>query len=893
MRLFATVSILALALAGCARTTERPAPAAPALAAPAPEGTAAAPARQIPTQLPAGIRPLQYGILIEPDAANLRFKGSVITHIEVLEATREVVMNAADLDIQSAELISRVNDTVAAQSISLDRGRQTATLRFAAPVPPGRHRLAIEYTGRIYTQAAGLFALDYDSPQGKKRALFTQFEAPDARRMFPGWDEPQFRTPYALSVVVPPGQDAVSNMPQAGAETLPGGRRMISFQTTPAMSSYLLFLAVGEFDRIATTAAGTEIGIVTKRGDGEKGRWALTSSAQVVPWFNEYFGTPYPLPKLDNVAGPGSSQFFGAMENWGAIFSFESILLVDPAITTEATKQRIFETAAHEIAHQWFGNLVTMSWWDDLWLNEGFASWMATKATAALHPEWEPELGTVAGRESAINLDSVASTHPVVQRISTVEQISQAFDAITYRKGEAVITMLEDYVGEDAWRRGVQDYIRTHRLGNTQTDDLWRAIEGAAGKPVTAIAHDFTLQPGVPLIRVESATCRGGKTAVALRQGEFSRDRQGQGARAWRVPVIASTVGGAEVRTLVAGGAARLSVPGCGPLVVNSGQTGYYRTLYSPALLDRLTASFPRLKPIDQIGLLADNWGLGLAGYQSAAEALDMVEAVPTNANPQVWTRVAAILSGVHGLYEADPARQAMVSRYASRKLSPVLARIGWAPRAGEAPTVPVLRADLIKTLGGMGDPAVVAEASRRLAAGDPLAAGGPLRSTILAVAARNVDSAGWERLRSQARSERSPLVKAQLYRLLGSSRDPALAQRALDLALTDEPGATTSAGIISAVAEEHPDLAFDFAVRNREKIEGLVDISSRSRYLAGLGGGSADPAMIGKLEDYARRHLNAQSRGRVDVALASIRDRIRVRTTRLPDITRWLEARS
>ncbi|HEX8481737.1 MAG TPA: M1 family metallopeptidase, partial [Allosphingosinicella sp.] len=741
--------------------------------------------------------------------------------------------------------------------------------------------------------AAGLFALDYEGDKGRKRALFTQFEAPDARRFFPGWDEPQFRTPYNLNVTVPAGQDAIGNMPQAGVQTNANGTKTVTFQTTPAMSSYLLFLAVGEFDRITTTSAGTEIGVVTKRGDAEKGRWALQGSAQIVPWYNEYFGTPYPLPKLDNVAGPGSSQFFGAMENWGAIFSFESILLVDPAITTEATKQRIFEVAAHEIAHQWFGNLVTMRWWDDLWLNEGFASWMATKATTALHPEWDPELGTVSGREAAIGLDSVASTHPVIQRIDTVEQISQAFDSITYQKGEAVITMLEDYVGEDAWRRGVQDYVRTHRLGNTQTDDLWRAIERAAGKPVTAIAHDFTLQPGVPLIRVESAGCRGGKTAVTLRQAEFTRDRQGQPAKAWRVPVIASTVGGGEVRTLVTGGAGTLSVPGCSPVVVNSGQTGYYRTLYAPALLERLTAGFSRLKPIDQIGLLADNWGLGLAGYQSAAEALDMVDAVPADANPQVWARAAAILGSVHNMYEADPARRAMVERYASRKLSPVLARIGWTPKAGEAPTVPVLRADLIRTLGEMRDAAVVSEANRRLAAGDPLATGGPLRSTILAVTARNVDSAGWERLRAQARAERSPLVKAQLYRLLGTAADPELARRALDLALTDEPGATTSAGILSTVAGEHPDLAFDFAIRNREKVEGLVDISSRSRFIAGLGGGSADPAMVAKLEDFATRYMTPQSRGRVDVAISSIRDRVRVRTTRLPDITRWLEAKA
>ncbi|HYJ83309.1 MAG TPA: M1 family metallopeptidase [Allosphingosinicella sp.] len=886
MRLFATASLLALTLAGCAKSADRPAPAAPAPSA----------SRQIPTQLPPNVRPLQYTINATPDAANLRFTGRVDIDIQILAESNSITLNAADLEFVRVSLGGGDGGAPLAlnpSEIDVDKERQTATFGFDREIPPGRYRLTIDYKGKIYTQAAGLFALDYEGEGGRKRALFTQFEAPDARRFFPGWDEPQFRTPYNLNVTVPAGQDVVGNMPQAGMKANADGTKTVTFQTTPAMSSYLLFLAVGEFDRITRTAAGTEIGVVTKRGDGEKGRWALEGSAQVVPWYNEYFGTPYPLPKLDNVAGPGSSQFFGAMENWGAIFSFESILLVDPSITTEATKQRIFEVAAHEIAHQWFGDLVTMAWWDDLWLNEGFASWMATKATTALHPEWDPELGTVSGREAAISLDSVSSTHPVVQRISTVEQISQAFDAITYQKGEAVITMLEDYVGEDAWRRGVQDYIRAHRLGNTQTDDLWRAVEKAAGKPVTAIAHDFTLRPGVPLIRVESAACAGGKTRVALRQAEFSRDRQDKPSPGWRVPVIAATVGGGEVRTLVEGGSASLALPGCNPVVVNSGQTGYYRTLYAPALLDKLTASFARLKPIDQIGLLADNWGLGLAGYQSAAEALDMVDAVPADANPQVWIRASTILSSVHNMYEADPAHRAMLSRYASRKLSPVLARIGWSPKAGEAPTIPVLRADLIATLGEMGDAAVVGEANRRLAAGDPLATSGPLRSTILAVAARNVDSAGWERLRAQARAERSPLIKAQLYRLLGTAADPALARRALDLAMTDEPGATTSAGIISAVANEHPDLAFDFAVRNREKVEGLVDISSRSRYLAGLGGGSADPAMVAKLEDYATRYMTPQSRGRIDVAIASIRDRVKVRTTRLPDISRWLEAKS
>jgi aminopeptidase N len=878
MRPFPLVSAFALstalALASCATP-----PAPPPAAAPAP-GT-----REVPTQLPRTARPLHYTISATPDAANLRFTATVAIDIEVLEPTDSITVNAVDL------IFSRVTlDGGGEARVSTDEGAQTATFRFGDRIAPGRHRLDIAYAGKIGTQAAGLFALDYTTGEGPRRALFTQFEAPDARRFFPGWDEPAFRTPYDLSVVVPAGQQAIGNMPEAGRETRSDGSVLVRFQTTLPMSSYLLFLAVGEFDRITTTSAGVEIGVVTRRGAGEQGRWALESSARIVPWYNEYFGTPYPLPKLDNVAGPGTSQFFGAMENWGAIFSFENILLVDPAITSEARRQSIFEVAAHEIAHQWFGDLVTMSWWDDLWLNEGFASWMATKATAALHPEWEPLLDRVDGREQAMQLDSLQTTHPIVQHLTTVEQISQAFDAITYRKGEAVITMLEDYVGETAWRDGVRAYIARHRLANTQTDDLWGEVEQAARRPITAIAHDFTLQPGVPLIRVASGACVRGRTEVAVQQGQFSRDNpNGQGR--WRVPVIAAA-GGREARPLIEGGAGRFTVPGCGTLIVNYGQAGYYRTLYAPVLLAGITRNYPRLRPIDQIGLLADNWALGLAGYQPAAVALDFAAAAPADANPRLLIRIATILAQTKRMYDGDPAHQAMVARFAAEKLGPAMRRVGWTPRPNEPANDAILRAELIDTLGFLRDPAILAEANRRFAANDASVTAGPLRQTILGIVAYNADEAIWERLRRMAREERNPLVKVQLYQLLGGVRDERLARRTLDLALTAEPGPTNSSQLISSVAGVHPDLAFDFALANLPRVEALVDASSRSRYLAQLGTGSSDPAMIDKLGRYADRHMTPQSRAPADRAIASIRDRVRVRRERLPDITRWLEGR-
>jgi aminopeptidase N len=883
LRRLPLVSTLALAVAATA----------PGAAQRAPAPTTVQPVRtDVPSQLPRTIRPLHYTIKIRPDAANLRFSGIETIELAVLEATDRITLNAVDIDFNAVTLIGPGGSNHRITDRDRDEENQTVTFRVADRLAPGRYQLRIDYAGKIDTQAAGLFALDYATADGtQKRSLFTQFEAPDARRMFPGWDEPQFRTPYDLSVVVPAGQMAVGNMPVARSERQADGTSLVTFQTTPAMSSYLLFLGIGEFDRITARAAGTEVGVVTRRGAGSQGRWALESSARIVPWYNSYFGTNYPLPKLDNVAGPGSSQFFGAMENWGAIFTFESVLLNDPAITTEARRQDIFTVAAHEIAHQWFGDLVTMAWWNDLWLNEGFASWMETKASAALHPEWEPLLGRIDGREAAIGLDSLRTTHSVVQDIRTVDQMSQAFDAITYQKGEAVITMLEDYVGETAWRDGVRAYIARHRLGNTVTDDLWRSVEASAGRPITAIAHDFTLQPGVPLIHVASGDCVGGQTRVLVHQAQFSRDNREAQPLRWRVPVIAGA-GGASARTLVEGGEGRLTVPGCGPLVVNYGQTGYYRTLYEAPLLARLTRDFAQLRPVDQIGLLADNWSLGLAGYQNASLALDMAGAAPATANSRLWQRIANIYYQIYGMYDGDSAHQTLIARYASARLAPQLRRVGWAPRRGEPAKDAILRDELLGTLGAIGDPAVVAEANRRFIANDPSVTAGPLRETILNIVALNANAATWDRLRAMARAERNPLARQQLYRLLGAARDPALAQHALDLALTDEPGTTNSSGLISAVSGGHPDMAFDYALAHREQVDRLVDASSRSRYLAGLGSRSSDPAMVDKLRRYAEQHMTPQSRAPADRAIASIQDRLRVRRDRLPDITRWLEAR-
>jgi len=862
----------------------------PVLAAPQPAAPVSAPeVKDATTQLPRAVRPTHYDIAVVPDAQALRFDGHVAITLDVLAPTQSITLNAVDMTFANATLAGAGRKLLTAK-VSIDNEAQTATFAFDQTLVPGRYTLTTDYTGKIGTQANGLFAIDYDTKAGKKRALYTQFENSDARKFVPSWDEPNYKATFTLTATVPASHMAVSNMPVAQSKDLGNGTQRVTFDQSPKMSTYLLFFGLGDFERATAKLGDTEIGVVTQSGLIDQAKFALDSSVDVLREYNDYFGVKFPLPKLDNVASPGSSQFFGAMENWGAIYTFEHTLLLDPGFSTQSDKQGVYSVAAHEIAHQWFGDLVTMSWWDDLWLNEGFATWMAGRTTAKLHPEWNTRLNAVGGREGAMSRDAVASTHPVVQHVETVEQASQAFDSITYQKGGAVIRMLEGFVGENAWREGVRSYMKAHAYGNTVSDDLWREVQVAAGKPILDIAHDFTLQPGVPLIRVESASCDGGTTTVKLTQGEFTKDRPDKVPLKWRVPVIAQA-GGEPVRTVVEG-AATLSVPGCGPLLVNAGQSGYYRTLYAQPQFDAIRNGFPELAPIDQLGLMGDAWALGMAGLRPATDYLELASATPVDADPKIWGGIAGQLTSLDDYYRGDAARQNKFRAFAVGMLAPVFQRVGWDAKAGEADPVTVLRTQLIEVLSSLGDPAVINEARRRYAASatDPAAMPAALRKTILGVVALHADAQTWDRLHAAAKAETTPLMKDEYYALLSSVEDRALAQRALDLALTTEPGETNSARMIAIVSAHHPELGFDFAAAHREQVNTKVDTTSVSRYYPGLASNSLDPATVGKLKAFADKYIAASSRRATDTAIANIEYRMKVRNERMPAIDAWLQ---
>src|ERR1019366_800807 len=534
-----------------------------------------------PGKLPKQVVPTEYSIRIVPSIDKLTFAGSETVKLNVRSSVRQLVLNVLEMEIASATLDDKA---LPKSAIKIDKKQELLTIALPSELSVGDHTLALDFSGKINQQGQGLFYAPYQE-QGtgaKKIVLGTQFEATDARRLFPCWDEPSFRARFQLTAIVPENWLAVSNMPVEKEGKVEGGKE-VRFAMTPSMASYLNVFVAGELDLIESQVAGVQIRVIATKGKAEWGRYALESTAKILEYYNDYFGVPYPLPKLDQIALPGG--FGGAMENWGGITFFESRLLFDPATNAEAARRGIFNILAHEMAHQWFGDLVTMGWWDNLWLNEGFASWMATKASEQFYPQWQNWLNGYGQKQFAMALDARRTSHPVQQPVADHSEATTAFDGITYNKGQALIRMLENYLGEASFRDGIRRYMAAHAYGNTTTTDLWQALESAAGKQVRGIAASFTEQDGVPLISAETG-CSGDDQRMTLRQDRFVIAPSGAAPmppRSWQVPIAVGPLAAQPAEVLLLNGSAEIAAGSCGePIKVNLGDIGYYRVAYGP-----------------------------------------------------------------------------------------------------------------------------------------------------------------------------------------------------------------------------------------------------------------------------------------------------------------------
>jgi aminopeptidase N len=434
-----------------------------------------------PGMLPKTIVPAAYRITLVTNRSLTAFTGREAVDVDVAVATRRIVLNQAGLTISRAA----IGGVVAA--VVLDDAAQTVTLTFPQTLKTGRTTLAIDFAGPITGDPYGIYHDDYVTAAGvHERMLVTQFEVADARRMFPGWDEPAFKARFQLTLTLPAGLLAVSNMPAARVTAAGAGMQRVVFGITPRMSTYLVAVAAGNFGRLQAAGGGTPIDLWAPEGSQAQGAYALQAASVILPYYNAYFGARYPLPKLSLIAIPNNYEA-GAMENWGAITFIDDALLFDPKTSAPRTREEIYLTVAHEMAHQWTGDLVTMGWWDNIWLNEGFATWMETKATDHFNPDWEVWPRQHEGREDAMAEDAQPTTHPIQQPIDDISAANAAFDDISYQKGEQVIRMIEQWLGPDVFRDGMRLYIRRHAYGSSTSADLWNALQRVSHQNVAAV----------------------------------------------------------------------------------------------------------------------------------------------------------------------------------------------------------------------------------------------------------------------------------------------------------------------------------------------------------------------------------------------------------------------
>jgi aminopeptidase N len=833
---------------------------------------ATVPVREV---LPGTVTPVHYDLALSPDAEALTFSGTVAITVDVNSSVRDIVLNAAALEFDRVTIDGGGSVTVKADQ---DLGRET--LHADQLISVGRHIVTIKYHGTIDRSTLGFFAMDYVGPDGPHRTLATNFEPTAARQLLPCWDEPARKASFTLTVDTPKDRMAVSNMPVEQITPLSATTQRVRFAQTPKMSTYLLFLGIGDFERVHKTVDGVDVGVVVKRGDSDKAAYALDQAGQILHYYNDYFGTPYPLPKLDLIAAPGEIDG-GSMENWGAIFYSQEHLLIDPRAPTEGDRQEVFAVVAHEMAHQWFGDLVTMAWWDDLWLNEGFASWMETYVADDLHAEWKTGLRDLSSFERGKLADAVPSTHPIVQTVLTADQAEEAFDAITYDKGAAVITMLNAYVGRDAFRAGVRRYMRTHAFGNTIDSDLWSLIQVTAGKPILGIERDLTRQEGVPLIRVSR---KGGTTILS--EGRFAAvpaTIARAAPRKWQLPITVKSLASSEVQTKILNTSVTFML--APPVLVNAGQTTYGRVLYSEDEVGALVEHMATLTSADQLGLLNDALALGLAGYTRASNVLAMARALPVDADPVVWQRTIRILRNIDDHY-APGSDKTAYRRFVLALLQPLADRLGHTARPGEGGNVEILRVSLEQAQGRLGDPAVIDWAKQTF---DDETGPAADQRTAMTIVAGQADAPTFDLLVAKARAERDPLIKQHIFEALAEVQDPELVRRMVEIAFGDEPPAGTGPALISPLAFTLPDLVWTLSVPYLQDPKLPLENDTRWRLADIIASRSALPEREAALKAYEAQSVPESARRPFAGALALIQQNRHIAEHVLPEITRWV----
>jgi alanyl aminopeptidase len=750
-------------------------------------------------RLPATAVPESYDVSLRVDPAKDRFSGVSSIQVSVPAPTWHVVMHARDLHVTRAGAVvgaRAVAASAAARTAPGAAGAEELVLTFAEPLPAGSARIELEYDAPFGDDLSGLYRVEEEH----RFYAFSQFEATDARRAMPCFDEPGFKAPFQITIAAPRGMIALSNGPEVGTEDAADGMTVHRFAPTPPLPSYLVAFAVGDFDLAEGRKAPVPIRVVTTRGHARLAGPALEAAEALVSRLGDYFDMPYPFAKLDLVAVPDFSA--GAMENPGLLMFRDVLLLQDPAHVTTGLRRAQAATIAHELAHQWFGDLVTMQWWDDLWLNEGFATW----AEAKIVDSWKPAFGAtaeqIAGVGHAMDTDALASARAVREPVRSDGEVKEAFDGLTYDKGAAVLRMIEAWLGPETFRRGVQRYAQSHAWKSARADDLFRALDYVSAERVGQFASSFLDRTGVPEV-VARPVCAGGKSTLELRQTEWHPlGSPGKGGLSWTLPVCVVTEGrrGKACFTLGAEPIVRELGPGCpGWVYPNADQIGYYRVgLDRPQLLALARAAGRSLDPVQRLGLVSNAWAAVRAGSLEPSALLEALRLLDGETSRLVLGEIVGVLRGVDDALVDAGSRDAYRS-YVAARLGPRKRALGWEPapgarRAGADPRddddSALERQSVIRALGEIArDPSTLAEAETyaRRWLKDPSTVTGDVAAVAVPMASIRAGKDRLDELRAAAKGAASLQDRAIALRAMGSFDDPDVLAQAFETTLTGE----------------------------------------------------------------------------------------------------------
>ena len=747
------------------------------------------------------IAPSEYELSFEPDLKKFTFSGSETIKLIIDKRTGQIVLNALDLKISQASLV-RVDTPDHRLDLAIEPDAKDEIVKFVAsePLEPGKYRFTCRFTGILNDKLRGFYRSSYEDDKHIKHWIATtQMEPTDARRMFPAFDEPAFKAVFKISALIDSDLTAISNAPVGAESPLSGGKKkLVAFERTPRMSSYLVALVIGNFQSTQMKqSAGVPIRVWAVAGKVPLASYALDEAVKIMQFESDYFGIAYPNKKLDLIAMPDFGP--GAMENLGAITFRDTALLTDDKTGSLFEREGITGVEAHEMAHQWFGDLVTMKWWDDLWLNEAFATWMASKAVDAIHPEWREMTYVIGSRNGALGTDALKSTRAIHADVFNAAQAVEMFDNITYQKGAAVLRMLEKYVGPEIFQQGIHKYLTAHQYDNATTEDLWSAIASCTQNvPVAQIMRTFVNQPGAPLV---TAALESAGNQIDLSQQRFFPllDQPGDKS-SWLVPVVMREL--TQQTPAVGSGAEKQSgdrallktkhaqFPLSHPyksLVANAGGLGYYRVCYAHPQLEALETDFKYLTPEEKIALLSDVGSLTLSQRVPIEDSLNFSLNLPQEHDPIIQARLTGPFYGTY--WDVLPATRPLYRKLLRHYLLPLKAELGWTEKPDDSEATKSLRCSIMSMLAERGeDKQTIAEARALFAKyrADHQSVAPDLVGTIFGIVAFNGGAAEYEQIKQLWKAAKNPNDESRALYTLGSFRQPELVTKTMNMALTD-----------------------------------------------------------------------------------------------------------